>query len=70
MAFTDDAWQRAPFSVMESRLMVGQMLESTDKSGACEAYAFVIEKWRNAKPKSLSVDRARSRSKALGCARS
>jgi serine/threonine-protein kinase len=48
---------------------LGEALEQKgDKPGACEAYAEVLKHWGHAKPRSVTADKARARSKALGCA--
>jgi hypothetical protein len=48
--------------------MLGEALEQTgDKAGACEAYGVVLDRWDHAKPRSVTVDKARARVKALGC---
>jgi serine/threonine-protein kinase len=55
---------------LRAHVQLGQALEQTgDTSGACEAYAVVTDRWRNARPRSLSLEKARERSKSLGCAR-
>ncbi len=38
------------------------------KPGACAAYAVVLDRWKNAKPRSVTLEEARARSKALECA--
>ncbi|HEY4118537.1 MAG TPA: protein kinase [Byssovorax sp.] len=63
---------RMPFSVrpIEASLWLGEAREQKgDKSGACEAYSFVLKHWGHAKPKSVTADEAKRRSAALGCAR-
>jgi hypothetical protein len=53
---------------MQTKLLLGQALEQTgDKAGACEAYAYVKRRWKNAKPRSVSLEKALDRSKALDC---
>jgi serine/threonine-protein kinase len=48
--------------------LLGEALEAKgDKDGACAAYAEVLTHWGNAKPRSVTADKARGRSKALGC---
>jgi serine/threonine-protein kinase len=57
-----------PFRVMRFHQMLGQVLEAKgDKPGACAAYRFIVDRWGAAKPKSITADFARTRSKALGC---
>jgi serine/threonine-protein kinase len=54
--------------IMHSTLDLGQALEATgDATGACGAYRKVLARWGNAKPKSVTADKARARSKALRC---
>jgi serine/threonine-protein kinase len=58
------------FFAMRTHARLGQALEAKgDKPGACEAYAFVVDHWKNAKPRSVTLELARSRSAALGCGR-
>jgi serine/threonine-protein kinase len=53
---------------MHDRFLLGQMLEQTsDRDGACAQYASILARWGNAKPRSVTADRARARSKALAC---
>ncbi|MDB5215582.1 MAG: Serine/threonine protein kinase [Myxococcaceae bacterium] len=60
---------RHPFAHTQAALHLGEALESKgDTTGACAAYAKVIARWGRAKPRSLSAERARARSKALACA--
>jgi serine/threonine-protein kinase len=47
---------------------LGEALEQKgDKDGACAAYAEILSKWGNAKPRSVSADAARAHAKKLGC---
>jgi eukaryotic-like serine/threonine-protein kinase len=47
---------------------LGQALEQTgDREGACRAYRRVLDRWGNAKPRSVTATRARERAKALAC---
>jgi serine/threonine-protein kinase len=47
---------------------LGEALErKRDKDGACAAYAEVLSKWGNAKPRSVTADAARAHAKKLGC---
>jgi serine/threonine-protein kinase len=47
---------------------LGQALEQKgDKSGACDAYAAVLQRWGHAKPRSVTAEKARDRARALGC---
>jgi serine/threonine-protein kinase len=50
--------------------LLGEALESKgDKDGACAAYAEVLVRWGSAKPRSVTADKARAHTKALGCGR-
>jgi tetratricopeptide (TPR) repeat protein/predicted Ser/Thr protein kinase len=50
--------------------LLGEALEATgDQPGACAAYADVIARWGNAKPRSVTAEKARARAAALGCKR-
>jgi tetratricopeptide (TPR) repeat protein len=61
---------RHPFAHTQAALHLGEALESTgDTAGACAAYAKVIARWGQAKPRSISAERARARSKVLACAK-
>jgi serine/threonine protein kinase/tetratricopeptide (TPR) repeat protein len=47
---------------------LGQAFEQKgDANGACTAYQAVIDRWGNAKPRSITADRAKARVRALGC---
>jgi eukaryotic-like serine/threonine-protein kinase len=70
MPTTDTAFLRVPFSWAEAQLLLGESLEETDRPGACDAYARVIDRWKDAKPRSVSVEKARSRARARGCVHS
>jgi serine/threonine-protein kinase len=51
-----------------NRLLLGRAFEQKgDTAGACEQYAAILERWGNAKPKSVTADAARTRRKALAC---
>jgi eukaryotic-like serine/threonine-protein kinase len=57
-----------PFGVVRDRLALGQILEQTpDRGGACEEYGAILARWGRAKPRSVTADKARERSRALGC---
>ena len=57
-------------SVVWANLDLGKAFEQKhDKEKACDAYAVVLKRWGNAKPKSVTADEAKKRSKALGCTR-
>ncbi|MGD0528883.1 MAG: protein kinase [Polyangiaceae bacterium] len=53
---------------MHDRLLLGQMLEQkSDRDGACGQYASVLARWGSAKPRSITAEQARARSKTIGC---
>jgi eukaryotic-like serine/threonine-protein kinase len=57
-----------PFEHFHASLDLGQALEATgDKPGACVEYRVVLAHWGNAKPRSVTADKARERMKALSC---
>jgi serine/threonine protein kinase/tetratricopeptide (TPR) repeat protein len=48
--------------------LLGQALEKKgDKSGACTEYRQLLDRWGHARPRSVFAEKARERSKALGC---
>jgi serine/threonine-protein kinase len=62
------ACRLADVRVVEANLELGEALERKgDKDKSCAAYAYVLRRWGNAKPKSVTADEAKKRSKALGC---
>jgi serine/threonine protein kinase/tetratricopeptide (TPR) repeat protein len=57
-----------PVEHTRSSWWLGQALEqSGDLTGACAAYAHVLQTWGTAKPASVTAAKARARSKAIGC---
>jgi serine/threonine-protein kinase len=53
--------------LMRERLL-GEALEATgDVAGACAAYAVVIDRWKGARPRSITLERARAASARLEC---
>jgi len=53
---------------MHTQVQLGQALgQAGDKAGACSAYAVVVDRWKNAKPRSVTLEKAKERSRALGC---
>jgi eukaryotic-like serine/threonine-protein kinase len=55
---------------LPSQVWLGKAFEAKgDKQGACAAYKVLLDRWGKAKPRSVSADEARARSKALGCGR-
>jgi serine/threonine-protein kinase len=53
---------------MRGHLVLGAALEATgDMPGACAAYAVVMKRWKDAKPRSMSLEKAKERSEALHC---
>jgi hypothetical protein len=54
------------FDAVRAHLWLGELLEARgDKTGACAEYGVVLERW--GKARSVTAERARSRSKALAC---
>ena len=45
----------------------GDLEQKSDRGGACEQYAAILRRWGGAKPRSITADKARARSKALAC---
>ena len=61
---------RHPFVHTRAMLDLGTALEAKgDAPGACASYRRVIDRWGSAKPRSVSAEQARTRSKALACAK-
>jgi serine/threonine protein kinase/tetratricopeptide (TPR) repeat protein len=57
-----------PFEHLHASFDLGQALEATgDKPGACAAYKVVLTHWGNAKPRSVTAEKAREHAKALSC---
>ena len=57
-----------PLTQTAAHLHLGTALEARgDRPAACAAYRTVLERWGSAKPRSVSADAARARSRALGC---
>ena len=53
---------------MRAHVLLGQALEQTgDNAGACAAYAVVMDRWKNATPRSVTLEKAKERSRALSC---
>ena len=49
---------------------LGEVLAAEgDKDGACAAFGEAVARWGNAKPRSVTVDAARSQMRKLGCAK-
>ena len=59
---------RFPVEQMRAVRDLGVAREATgDRSGACEAFRQVVERWGRATPRSLTAEDARARMRALGC---
>ena len=57
-----------PIPLTRAFYFLGTSLEATgDHDGACAAYAKVIERWGNAKPRSVTAEAAKKHSTALQC---
>ncbi len=53
---------------MRTHVLLGQALEQTDNTaGACAAYAVVLDLWKNATPRSVTLETARERTRLLRC---
>jgi hypothetical protein len=51
-------------------LWLGQALEAKgDGRGACDAYGVILDRWKNAKPRSVTLEKAKERAKVLSCGR-
>jgi eukaryotic-like serine/threonine-protein kinase len=58
----------APREHVQAELNLGQAYETKrDRPAACGAYASVLARWQNAKPRSVSAGIAKTRRKALDC---
>jgi hypothetical protein len=63
-----DAFYGSTIWWMRAHVLLGQALEQTgDTAGACSAYTVVMERWKNAKPRSVTLEKARERSRVLRC---
>jgi serine/threonine-protein kinase len=62
-------WLTMPENTLATFELGEALEEHRDKAEACAAYATVLKRWGNAKPKSVTADEAKKRSAALGCAR-
>ncbi len=58
-----------PFVYVRAALDLGLALEGTDRTRACSAYKLVLDRWGHARPRSVTADKAKERSRALGCGR-
>jgi tetratricopeptide (TPR) repeat protein len=57
-----------PRTFIQAHLWLGEALEAKgDTAGACTNYAVVIHRWKNAKPRSITLEKAKARSRALHC---
>jgi tetratricopeptide (TPR) repeat protein len=60
---------RDPITHVRARYQLGRSLEATgDTAAACDEYASVVDRWGNARPKSVTVEQTRTRVAALKCA--
>jgi tetratricopeptide (TPR) repeat protein len=51
-----------------AHLLLGQALEAThDTAGACRAYAVIQTRWKDAKPRSITLETANEHAHALNC---
>jgi serine/threonine-protein kinase len=59
-----------PFEHTQAHDWLGRAREEKhDTAGACAAYRVVLDRWGEARPRSVTADRTRERWKALGCTR-
>jgi len=57
-----------PIAHTRNAVLLGQALaQKGDVGGACAAYAVVLSRWGNARPRSLTAETARRLSRSLGC---
>ncbi|MFI5301048.1 MAG: tol-pal system YbgF family protein, partial [Polyangiales bacterium] len=57
-----------PWLLTRAQIWLGETLEKLgDTSGACTAYAKVVARWGEAKPRSTTADEARAHGKAIAC---
>jgi eukaryotic-like serine/threonine-protein kinase len=57
-----------PYEHARAAWELGQLREQRgERAGACAAYATILKNWGNAKPRSVTGERARQRATALGC---
>ena len=59
----------SPLAHTRAALELGLALEATGEKGACDAYKRVLSRWGDAKPGSVTAEKARERAKALACVR-
>jgi hypothetical protein len=53
---------------VHAHVLLGQALEARkDKDGACRAYRVVESRWKDAKPRSVTLEKAKERLRALAC---
>jgi serine/threonine-protein kinase len=58
-----------PFRHVRVHLLLGRALEASDAAAACDTYKVVIERWGDAKPRSVTAEEAKTRMRALSCKR-
>ncbi len=59
-----------PFAHPHAELELALVREQTgDTNGACDAYRAVVAQWGDAKPRSVTAERAKDRLRALACSR-
>ena len=64
------SWAVAPTTwwSLDTHRQLGEALEAKgDKPGACDAYGVIAARWKNAKPRSVTLEKAKERMRALGC---
>jgi serine/threonine protein kinase len=64
----DGSWWTETMPWMRAQVSFGDALRDTgDNKGACAAYAVVQRRWKNAKPRSVTLEKAKAHAAALGC---
>jgi serine/threonine-protein kinase len=59
---------RFPFEHVRAHLLLAEAREAGgDRAGACASYRAVIKQWGQAKPRSVTAQKAAERAQALGC---
>ena len=59
-----------PLDFIVAHALLGEALEAKgDKAGACKAYRVVEARWKDARPRSVTMEKAKARIAALACAK-
>ncbi len=63
-----DGVRSTMIALMRAHRLLGQALETKqDAAGACEQYSVVMQRWKDARPRSVTLDAVRARARALQC---